>query len=585
MKRGDAPGGLWLVATLIGLAPLALSFSSPPAVAGALKVPADRAGWESLRKEIGGEFQKMLGDLPARPTAPKAERVSREEGEGYVLERFVLDNGAGAKIPGLLIFPSGAKPEGGWPAIVYLHDYGSIGKEELLRTGPDGTPPGLALARRGFAVLGIDAYFSGERRGQGPGGASERGPGAEELSLYKSFLADGKSLWGMIVRDDLVSLDYLLTRPEINRAHVGAHGKGMGATRACWLLALDERVACGALIAGPPRFADLIAARRTDEQPIAVWVPGLTARYDTEALVALCAPRPLCVMMGDADPTAPVSGIDLIEATAKKVYALYGNRGDYQHTLFGGLGHEYTLLEWDTMLEFLDKHFLPQGPTPLPHSPEPEPKADDKWTNPAENGIAGWVAEMSQRPGTWTWRDGTIVCHPADNEYGWLRAPVEFDDFVLSLEWKAPKGGNTGVFLRARPVTWTIPPSKLGKRLVSTRGLDWPSRTGLELQATDDAGHADKYSSGSLYRHAAPASNPTHPAGEWNRYTVRLRGPRVEVWSNGEQVMDTKLDRHVTLRHPPLRGYFGLQNHGVGAEFRNIRYMKLERTKTSAAGG
>ena len=118
---------------------------------------------------------------------------------------------------------------------------------------------------------------------------------------------------------------------------------------------------------------------------------------------------------------------------------------------------------------------------------------------------------------------------------------------------------------------------------MATRGLEWPSRTGLELQATDDAGQANKYSSGSLYRHAAPAENVVRPAGEWNHYTVRCRGPRVEVWCNGRQVLDTTIDQYATLRNPPLRGYFGLQNHGVGAEFRNLRYLRLSPGSEPAA--
>jgi hypothetical protein len=121
-----------------------------------------------------------------------------------------------------------------------------------------------------------------------------------------------------------------------------------------------------------------------------------------------------------------------------------------------------------------------------------------------------------------------------------------------------------------------LPPSVRNKRLVSTRGLDWPSRTGLELQAQDDPGQATKYSSGSLYRHAGVAANPTNPPGQWNRYTVRARGPRIEVWSNGQQVLDARIDEcPLTLPNPPLRGYIGLQNHGAPAEFRNIKLRRL----------
>jgi hypothetical protein len=312
-------------------------------------------------------------------------------------------------------------------------------------------------------------------------------------------------------------------------------------------------------------------------------VARLRAHFDTEAVLALCAPRSFEMMVGTRDASSPLSGVLVFRDTLRRAYSLVRPPGHHMEAIFGGLGREFTLLEWDMMLEHFDKELMPQGPTPLGHAPEPEPVVDDRFVSPAAYGLAGWVAEMSQRPGTWRYDDGTIVCDPGPNEYGWLRFPLELDDFVLSLEWKVPPGGNTGIFLRARPVEWFIPPSAEAKWHVATRGLEWPSRTGLELQAQDDAGQANKYSSGSLYRHAAPAENVVKPAGAWNRYTVRLRGPRVEVWSNGRQVLDTTIDGYETLRHPPLRGYFGLQNHGVGAEFRNLRYLRLAPEAASSA--
>ncbi len=302
--------------------------------------------------------------------------------------------------------------------------------------------------------------------------------------------------------------------------------------------------------------------------------------------MALCAPRHLQIFSGELDPFAPESGFKTLRNTAQKAYALYKDKSrGIGYAFYGGVGAAVTLLEWEGVLETLDKEFLPQGPTALGHPGEPEPVVDSRFTNPAENGIAGWAVEMSQRPTTWTWNDGVITCQPGKNEYGWLRLPVELDDFIFQVEWKVPVKGNTGIFLRARPVPWSIPPSPKGKDRVSALGLEWPSRTGLELQAQDDPGVADKYSSGSLYRHAAPAENPIKPPGQWNRYTVRARGPRIEVWSNGKQVLDTRIDALGSLRNPPLHGYIGLQDHGVSAEFRNIRYLRLEpQTKAATLG-
>ena len=64
------------------------------------------------------------------------------------------------------------------PAILYCHWHGGeydIGKEELFQAKHTPEPPGPALAKRGFVVLGIDAYCFGERNGRGPGGPAEKG--------------------------------------------------------------------------------------------------------------------------------------------------------------------------------------------------------------------------------------------------------------------------------------------------------------------------------------------------------------------------------------------------------------------------
>jgi hypothetical protein len=488
------------------------------------------------------------------------------------VEWVEIADGPRPPVRAVLFLPKGADAEHRVPAVVWIEDQVNRvgdGPREVLMPGykyvptEDGEYAGIALARRGFAALALHPIFD---------------PPWNEVSRPTG----PTDSWGETLRQDRIAVDALMACPEIDPKRVAVAGVGLGGTRAWWLMAFDERIHCGEAIGGLTRLSDWQVEQGPNARPLAPWAETLLKQFDTEAILALCAPRPLQMLVGDRDPLTPGTSYKVFHDTAGKVYKLYDKGGNIQSTQYGRLGPELTLLEWDSMLENFDKHLMPQGPTPLGHSPEPEPAEDDRFIDPAAHGIAGWVSEMSQRPGTWTWQDGTIVCKPGPNEYGWLRCPVELDDFILKLEWKVPARGNSGVFLRARPVDWVIPPSKDGKEYVSTLGLTWPSRTGLELQAQDDPGQANKYSSGSLYRHAAPAENPTNPPGEWNRYTVRARGMRVEVWSNGKQVLDTRLDQHPTLRKPPLKGFFGLQNHGVAAEFRNIRYLRLETGEDSS---
>ena len=95
------------------------------------------------------------------------------------------------------------------------------------------------LARHGYVVMAIDNYFNGERRGQGPAGTKEMQAGRadQEMSLFKINLWFGRSLWGMMLRDEQIALDYLSSRPEVNSERIGASGMSMGSTRAWWLAA------------------------------------------------------------------------------------------------------------------------------------------------------------------------------------------------------------------------------------------------------------------------------------------------------------------------------------------------------------
>ncbi len=320
-----------------------------------LAIPDSRSAWESRRQEIRARLWQLLGRLPPRPATPKVEVVSREPREGYTVEKFQFDNGAGATVPGYLLLPE--KAAGKVPAILYCHWHGGEyekGKEELFQADHTPVPPGPTWARRGYAILGIDAYCFGERNGQGPGGPSERG-GAGEMTASKFNLWVGRTLWGMILRDDLMALDYLLSRPEVDTSRVAVTGISMGATRSWWLMALDDRIRTGVAIACLTRYQNLIAHESLRAHGIYYYVPGLLNAFDTEAIVALSAPRPLLFQTGDRDDGSPVDGIRAIESKVRPFYKLYDAEAEFQSLIYPGVGHVYLPEMWQKTLAWIDE--------------------------------------------------------------------------------------------------------------------------------------------------------------------------------------------------------------------------------------
>ena len=372
MNRLSVGAGAGLLAVLVATFPLpmqaqtnepvAMRWLAKADVAPAFQAPPSRQAWEKQRLQIRAQLWELLGKLPPRLSRPLVKTLSRTEHADYIVEKFQFDNGAGSVVPGYLILPRGVS--GKAPAILYCHWHGgeyAIGKEELFQARHTPVAPGPALAQKGFVVLGIDTYCFGERNGQGPDGPEEKGQEGE-WSASKFNLWVGRTLWGMILRDDLMALDYLASRPEVDPQRLGVMGMSMGASRAWWLMALDERLKVGVPICCLTRYTNLIEHGLLKAHGIYYFVPSLLNHFDTEAIVSLIAPRPVLFLDGDRDGTSPVDGIHAIGRAVRPVYGLYGQEANFQSVVYPGQGHLYTRPMWDRTVAWLEQYLKEKKP-------------------------------------------------------------------------------------------------------------------------------------------------------------------------------------------------------------------------------
>ncbi len=308
------------------------------------------------RGELRGRLRALLGESPPLFT-PQMTTLERGERDGCPVERFSFDNGADATVYGVLVLPPNLRAPA--PAILYHHMHGhkyEVGKGELFQDWLiEGVTPGPALAQAGFVVLAIDSYCFGERTAHGPAGDAERGPETEQ-ALFKHFLWRGGTLWGMIVRDDQLALNVLLARPEVDPARIGVTGMSMGGSRTTWLCALDERPKALVPVAQMTRYADFAATGRYNLHGIYYYLPAmLNSGIDMEHLVALAAPRPQLVLIGDSDPLSPMSGVRAVETFARAVYAAAGANDALSFDVTPGQAHKYTPAQFERMLQFFQR--------------------------------------------------------------------------------------------------------------------------------------------------------------------------------------------------------------------------------------
>ena len=116
----------------------------------------------------------------------------------------------------------------------------------------------------------------------------------------------------------------------------------MGSTRAWWLAAIDERVKAVVGVACFTRYKELIEQRDLSAHGIYYFVPGMLQHFDTEAIMALIAPRPFLVLTGDSDPGSPLSGMKVLEEKLNKVYGLYEKSENFKSVIYEKTGHIYT---------------------------------------------------------------------------------------------------------------------------------------------------------------------------------------------------------------------------------------------------
>jgi hypothetical protein len=175
----------------------------------------------------------------------------------------------------------------------------------------------------------------------------------------------------------------------------------------------------------------------------------------------------------------------------------------------------------------------------------------------------------------WQAKDGVLTVAGKGGDAGDIITKDQFGDFELELEWKVPRGGNSGIFYRA---------AETAERVYETAP---------EYQVLDDARHPDgKFpltSAGAAYGLYAPPRGVVKPAGEWNAARIVARGSHVEHWLNGQKVVDYELgsaDWSAKVQASKFkdwpgygksaRGHIGLQDHGDTVSFRNIRIRELQ---------
>jgi len=274
------------------------------------------------------------------PVEPKTEIVRRTDCGDYVEEYLTFQTTPDLRIPAYVLIPKEARLPA--PGILVLHSHDGIylwGKEKVVAVDQEhpylttfkrqrygGKSIASELARRGYVTMAIDMFFWGERRmlrDDDPPAYRDRPPTMSEQDIRafnqrasqdeslvgRSLFTAGITWPGVILWDDIRTLDYLAARPEVDASRLGCVGLSVGGYRSFLLGALDERIKVAVDVGWMTSFGAQIKQHVMNTVGLSFHINGLYRYLDFPDIAALVAPRALLVIKGSQDRLFSLDGV------------------------------------------------------------------------------------------------------------------------------------------------------------------------------------------------------------------------------------------------------------------------------------
>jgi hypothetical protein len=159
-----------------------------------------------------------------------------------------------------------------------------------------------------------------------------------------------------------------------------------------------------------------------------------------------------------------------------------------------------------------------------------------------KNDLKGWHAEGKKNQ--WVVENGILKSPESGSN---LISDQKFEDFKLHVEFRYPKGSNSGIYLRGR----------------------------YEVQIADSKGQDPAFDQlGAVYGFIVPSEMIAKDAGEWQTYDITLVGRMITLVANGKTVITNQEIPGITGgaidSHEGEAGPLLIQGDHGPVEYRNI---------------
>lgn len=301
---------------------------------------------------------------PADDSPFDAETVDERTEEGLRRRIVHVNLTRFSRVRATMLLPEGGGP---FPAVLLLHDHGSkfdIGKEKLVRPWYDETRLSSArawtdrhfdgrfvgdeLARRGYAVLAVDALGWGDRSGLVYEG---------QQALASNLFNLGSSSAGLMAREDQRAAAFLASLPEIDGERIAALGFSVGAWRAWQVAALSDHVRAAVSICWMTGLREMMVPGNNTLRGQSAYTmlhPGLSRHLDIPDVASIAAPKPMLFFNGGRDRLFTAAGVETAYRKLRAVWRSQGADDRLRTKVWPESGHVFTHEMQDEAFAWLD---------------------------------------------------------------------------------------------------------------------------------------------------------------------------------------------------------------------------------------
>ena len=299
------------------------------------------------QETVKDKLLKLIGPFPEKtPLNARVTGVIRKP--GYRVEKVIFESVPGYYVTAALFLPE--KRKGKAPAVIYASGHTENGfRSETYQHII------INLVKKGFIVLAFDPVGQGERLQyyDEREGKSRFGPTTEHSYPGAQCYISGYSPTKYFIWDGIRSVDYLLSRNEVDPERIGMTGRSGGGTQTAFTAAVDDRILAAApecFITSMEYVLKSIGPQDAEQNLYHMFSEGI----DHADLLEVRAPRPGLMITTTRDFFSIQGARETFKEVGQYYQALGG--GDQIHMVEDDDVHASTKKNREAMYAFFQKY-------------------------------------------------------------------------------------------------------------------------------------------------------------------------------------------------------------------------------------